>query len=140
MWGILNITFVLFVVSVSFDLSGGLKHLFLYNFMENISVLPKWNVFFNNKSLILIWFFLLIDNEYDIKIPFRVIQKITKYSNANSQNFVIFKISFKIDIVFSINRKSSVLSKRINFLFIAVIFFPLSSQMIILTIYNNRKF
>ena len=41
---------------------------FLHNFMENISVLTKSNVLFDNEYLILIWFFLLIDNEFDLRI------------------------------------------------------------------------
>ena len=45
---------------------------FLHNFMKNISVLTKCNVLFNNEHLILICFFLLIDNEFDFKITLRI--------------------------------------------------------------------
>ena len=64
---------------------------FLHNFMEDVSVLTKCNVLFNN--------------QYESKI-IRVIQ---------------------------------MKKKRINFLFIAVIYFPLSIQMnlLLLTLYNN---
>ena len=46
---------------------------FLHNFMENISVLTKSNVLFDNEYLILIWFFLLIDNEFDLKFTLRIL-------------------------------------------------------------------
>ena len=70
---------------------------FLHNFMENISFLTKCNVLFNNENLILIWFFLFIDNEFDLKITLRILnQKIIKYINENPQNVVIFKIVFSI--------------------------------------------
>ena len=45
----------------------------LHYFMENISVLTKCNVLFNNGHLILIWFFLLIDNEFDLKITLKIL-------------------------------------------------------------------
>ena len=38
--------------------------------MENISVLTKCNVLFNNKHLILILFFSLIEIEFELKITF----------------------------------------------------------------------
>ena len=47
--------------------------IFLHNFMENISVLTKCNVLFNKEHLILTWFFLLIDNEFDLKITLRIL-------------------------------------------------------------------
>ena len=46
---------------------------FLHNFMENISVFTKCNVLFNNEQLILILFFLLIDNEFDLRITLRIL-------------------------------------------------------------------
>ena len=60
---------------------------FLHNFMENISVLTNCNVLFYNEHLLLIWFFSLINNKFDIKITLRIlIQKIIKYINENPQN------------------------------------------------------
>ena len=41
--------------------------------MENISDLTECNVLFNNEHLILIWFFLLIDTEFDLKITLRIL-------------------------------------------------------------------
>ena len=59
---------------------------FHHNFMENISVLKKWNVLFNNEHLILIWLFLVIDNEFDTKITLRILNpEIIKYINKNPQ-------------------------------------------------------
>ena len=41
---------------------------FLHSFMENISDLTECNALFNNEHLILIWFFFLIDTEFDSKL------------------------------------------------------------------------
>ena len=41
---------------------------FLHSFMENISDLTECNVLFKYEHLILIWCFLLIDTEFDLKI------------------------------------------------------------------------
>ena len=43
--------------------------------MENISDLTEYNASFNNEHLILIliWFFLLIDTEFDLKITSRIL-------------------------------------------------------------------
>ena len=53
----------------------------------------------------------------------------------------LFSNRFSIHIVFSTNRKSihviQLNKKRIKFLFIAVIYFPLSIEINILTLYNN---
>ena len=43
------------------------------NFMENMSVLKKCNILHNNYHLLLIWLFLLIDNEFDLKITIRIL-------------------------------------------------------------------
>ena len=52
-----------------------------------------------------------IDNEFDLKMTEDTkSRKSIKYINENPQNVVVFKIVFSIHIVFSINRKSSVLS------------------------------
>ena len=72
---------------------------FLQNFMENISVLTKCNVLFSNEHLISIWFWLKNYFE-DIK---------SRKSSSLSKK--IHKMLFSNHIVFSINRKSSVLSK-----------------------------
>ena len=106
--------------------------------MENISVLTKCNVLSNNEHLILIWFFLLIDNEIDLKNYFHVIkiQKITKYVyQRKSARCCIFRYLNRFQYL----SKSCYLNKEksINFLFIAVIYFPLSIQMNILTLYAN---
>ena len=56
--------------------------------------------------------------------------QIIKYINENPQNVVIFKIILSIHIVFQyqskIIRVIELKKNRINFLFIAVIYFPLS--------------
>ena len=53
------------------------------------------NDLFNNEHLILICFFLLIDNEFDSKITLRVWNpEINKNINENPPNIVIFKIVF----------------------------------------------
>ena len=41
--------------------------------MENVYVLTKCHVLFNNEHLILMWFFLFIDNEFDLKITLRLL-------------------------------------------------------------------
>ena len=41
--------------------------------MKNISAIKKCNVLFNIEHLILIWFFLLIDNELDLKVTFMIL-------------------------------------------------------------------
>jgi len=45
---------------------------FLHNFVGEYFCLTKCNVLFNNEYLILIRFFLLIDNEFDFKITLRL--------------------------------------------------------------------
>jgi len=45
---------------------------FLHNFFGEYFCLTKCNVLFNNEHLILIRFFLLIDNEFDFKITLRL--------------------------------------------------------------------
>ena len=42
-------------------------------FMENISELTECDVLFNNEHLILIWFLLFIDTEFDLKITLRIL-------------------------------------------------------------------
>ena len=82
-------------------------------------------------TLNLIWKLLLVYH----------IQKIIKYINENPQNFVIFESDFSI-ITFSVSieiiRVIELKKKRINFLFIAVIYFPLSIYVNILTLYYIR--
>ena len=62
---------ILFLRSEEIIVTGYNLVSFLYNLMENI-VLPKCNVLFNNEHLILILLFLLIDNEFDLKITLRI--------------------------------------------------------------------
>ena len=74
------------------------------NFMEHMSVLTKCNALFKNEHLILIWFFLLIDNEFDLKHILRILNsEIIKNINENPQNVVIFKIVFSIHVSFSVS-------------------------------------
>ena len=94
---------------------------FLHSFIENISDLTECNVLFNYEHLILIWYFLLIDTEFDLRI---LNPEIIKYITENPQDVVIFKIVFSIHIVFQYQSKIicviELKKKRINFLFIAV--------------------
>ena len=78
----------------------------------------------------------MIDNEIDLKNYFHVIkiQKITKYVyQRKSARCCIFRYLNRFQYL----SKSCYLNKEksINFLFIAVIYFPLSIQMNILTLY-----
>ena len=72
---------------------------FLHNFMENISVWTKCNVLFNYVHLILIWFFLLIDNEFDLKITLEDI-KSRKSSSIlmKIHKMSLFSKSFSVSI------------------------------------------
>ena len=54
--------------------------------MENISDLTECNVLFNNDHLILIWVFLLIDTEFDLKITFRILNP------ENHHKIILMKI------------------------------------------------
>ena len=67
---------------------------FLQNCMENISVLPKCIVLYYNEQLILILFFLLIDNEFDFKFTLIILNQ------ENHEKCQMFKIVFSIHIVF----------------------------------------
>ena len=91
---------------------------------------------FNNEDLMLIWFFLLIDTEFDLKINFRmlnpenhqvcILMKIRKmliskcYFQKRFQYLIVFQYQLKIIRVIELKKKHS------NFLFKAVIYFPLS--------------
>ena len=44
---------------------------FALQFYGEYFCLPKCNILFNNEHLIIIWFFLLIENELDLKIALR---------------------------------------------------------------------
>ena len=102
---------------------------FLHSFMKNISDLTECNVLFNNEHVILIWFFLLIDT--DLKITFRILNpenhqvyywKSAKccYFQKRFQYHIVFQYQSKIIRVIELKKKP------INFLFISVIYFPLS--------------
>ena len=63
-----------------------------------------------------------------------------KNINENPLNVVIFKIfsaSISFSVSFEIIRVIQIKKTRIHYLFIALIYFPLSIQMNILTLYNN---
>ena len=85
---------------------------FLHNCMENISVFK--NVFFLSNNEHLFWYdfsYWLTMNLISKILLGYSIQKIINNINENPQNVLIIKIVFSIRIVFSINRKASVLSK-----------------------------
>ena len=46
---------------------------FLHNFIENITVLKKYNVLLNNEEKNIDMIFLLIDNEFDLEITLRIL-------------------------------------------------------------------
>ena len=80
---------------------------FLHSFMENISDLTECNVLFNNEHLIWIWFFLLIDTKFDLKITYRILNlenhqvyywKSTKccYFQKRFQYHIVFQYQPKI--------------------------------------------
>ena len=75
---------------------------FLHNFIENISVLKKYNVLFNNEHLILIWFFLLIDNEFDLKIADIKSRKSSSILMKICEMLLFLK-SFSVSILFSVS-------------------------------------
>ena len=72
----------------------------VYNFMENIYVQTKFNVLFNNKHLILLWSFLLIDNEFEDITSSKSVSIIMKISKIFffPKLFSISIISFSVSI------------------------------------------
>ena len=110
---------------------------FLYNFIENISVLTKCNVLFNYKHLILIWLFLLIDNEFDLKITLWILNPENLQVHISMKIRKMFYFQNRFQYQSKVIRLIQSKKKHINFLFIAVIYFPLSIQMNILILYNN---
>ena len=108
----------------------------LHYFMENISVLTKCNVLFNNGHLILIWFFLLIDNEFDLKITLKILYPENHqvyWCKSTKCCYFQNRFQYKSKIICVIKIKT----KRIRFLFKVVIYLPLSIQLNILTLYDN---
>ena len=78
----------------------------------------------------------MIDNEFDLNITLRILNpenhQVYWWKSAKCCYFQKrFQYQSKIIRVIELKKK------RINFLFIAVIYFPLSIQMNILTLYNN---
>ena len=128
--------------------SGGLNHLFWWiifsflghgkQFLKNCISFSRndcqWiecNVLFNNKHLILIWFFLLIDTEFYLKITLRLLNpenqqlylwKSAKCCYFQNQFQYPYRFQNKLKIISVMELKKD----HINFLFIAVIYFPLS--------------
>ena len=100
----------------------------------------KFSSQFYGEYLLLIWFFLLIATEFDLKITFRILNpenhQVYQWKSAKC---CYFQKRFQYHIVFQyqskIIRVIGLKKKRINILFIAVIYFPLSIKMNILTLY-----
>ena len=112
---------------------------FLNNFRENISDLTECNVLYNNEHSIWIWFFLLIDNGFHLKITLRILNpENNQVYSCKSEKCCYFHNRFQYQYRFQyqskIIRVIQIKKKRINFLFSAVIYFPLSIQMNILTL------